>query len=203
MDIGATALRGIMGTLFVGHGTQKLFGWFDGHGPDGTGGYFESVGLHPGKRNAIAAGVTETVGGALLLSGALTPAAAAMLNGTMVTAMRTAHKGTGPWVTEGGWEYPLVLAAATTALADRGPGRFSVDAARFPWMKGPLAALFAAGAGVAGSYLITALSKPAPEASPPEPQAAGDETREEGGRFARPEQLEPTADAPSQATLPG
>lgn len=202
MDIGATALRGIIGTLFMGHGTQKLFGWFDGHGPDGTGGYFESVGLHPGRRNAIAAGVTETVGGALLTAGALTPVAAAMLNGTMVTAMRTAHKGKGPWVTEGGWEYALSLVAATTALADRGPGRLSVDEARFPWMKGPLAAAFAVGAGVAGSYLITALGKPAPEAQP-EPQPAADDTREETGRFARPEQLAPSADAPEQATLPG
>lgn len=203
MDIGATALRGIIGTLFVGHGTQKLFGWFGGGGPDGTGGFFESLGLAPGKRNAIAAGAAETVGGALLTAGALTPVAAAMLNGTMATAMRTAHKGKGPWVTSGGWEYNLVLIAATTALADSGPGRYSVDDARFPWMRGPLAAAFAVGAGLAGSYLSTALSRPAGQEAPEQPQAAEDATREESGRFASTEQLAPTEESATQATLPG
>jgi putative oxidoreductase len=201
MDIGATALRGIIGTLFVGHGTQKLFGWFDGHGPDGTGGYFESLGLRPGKRHALAAGAAETVGGALLTAGALTPVAAALLNGTMATAMRTAHKGKGPWVTGGGWEYNLVLMAATTALADRGPGRFSVDEARFPWMKGPLAAALAVGAGLAGSYLATASplnAAPDPEA---EAEAPKDQTREGTGRFAASgSPVDTPAEAPAQTT---
>lgn len=43
-----TILRLLIGLLFVGHGTQKLFGWFGGHGPDGTGQFFESIGLKPG-----------------------------------------------------------------------------------------------------------------------------------------------------------
>jgi len=29
-------LRVTVGALFVGHGTQKLFGWFGGEGPYGT-----------------------------------------------------------------------------------------------------------------------------------------------------------------------
>ena len=49
--------RLLIGGLFIGHGTQKLFGWFGGHGPEGTGQFFESLGLRPGKQNAIAAGV--------------------------------------------------------------------------------------------------------------------------------------------------
>lgn len=184
MDIGATALRGVIGTLFIGHGTQKLFGWFGGKGPDATGGFFESLGLQPGRRHAVAAGATETAGGALLVAGALTPVAAAAVNATMLTAARTAHKGKGPWVTGGGWEYNLVLMAAATALADTGPGRVSVDAARFPWMKGTLAAAFAVGAGVAGSYLATSSrlnEAPEPE---PQPEPARDETRAATGRFA-------------------
>ena len=55
MDLGRFLLRGVVGPLFVGHGTQKLFGWFGGHGPDATGGFFESLGLRPGKRHATAA----------------------------------------------------------------------------------------------------------------------------------------------------
>lgn len=204
VDIGRTALRGVVGTLFIGHGTQKLFGWFGGHGPEGTGGFFESLGLRPGKRHAYAAGAAETVGGAMLAAGALTPLAAAMLNGTMVTAMRTAHRGKGPWASGGGWELNLVLIAAATALADTGPGRPSVDEARFGWMKGPLAAGFAVGAGVLGSYLATSERfMPAPEAQPVA-EPAEDATRGESGRFASStEQLEPTAGSATQATLPG
>ena len=48
MDLGRTILRGVVGPLMVGHGTQKLFGWFGGHGLEGTGGFFESLGLRPG-----------------------------------------------------------------------------------------------------------------------------------------------------------
>lgn len=204
VDIGRTALRGVVGTLFIGHGTQKLFGWFGGSGPEATGGYFESLGLRPGKRHAYAAGAAETVGGAMLAAGALTPVAAAMLNGTMATAMRTTHKGKGPWASDGGWELNLVLMAAATALADQGPGRPSVDEARFGWMKGPLAAAFAVGAGVLGSYLATSERfMPAPEPEP-EPQAAEDATREQSGRFtSNTEQLEPTRESATQATLPG
>lgn len=32
MEIGLLILRVVVGALFVGHGTQKLFGWFDGPG---------------------------------------------------------------------------------------------------------------------------------------------------------------------------
>ena len=43
----AVVVRGVLGPLFVGHGAQKLFGSFGGHGLDGTGGFFESLGLIP------------------------------------------------------------------------------------------------------------------------------------------------------------
>ena len=72
MDLGRLLLRGVVGPLFVGHGTQKLFGWFGGHGVEGTGGFFENLGLRPGKRHATAAGWAEAGGGALLTLGAFT-----------------------------------------------------------------------------------------------------------------------------------
>lgn len=137
MSIGSAAVRGIVGPLFVGHGTQKLFGWFGGHGIEGTGGFFESLGLRPGRRNAIAAGVTEALGGALLTLGAATPLAATMVSSTMVTAIRKVHAPKGPWVTEGGYEYNLVLIGAMAAVVDHGPGSPSVDAKLFPNWKGP------------------------------------------------------------------
>jgi len=155
MTLGSTLVRGVIGPLFVGHGTQKLFGWFGGHGLEGTGGYFESLGLRPGRSHATAAGVAEAVGGALLTLGAATPLAATMVSGTMVTAIRKAHADNGPWVANGGYEYNLVVIAAVTALAERGPGRLSIDASLFPnWRGSAWAALSLAGA-VAGSYVGT------------------------------------------------
>src|SRR3954463_8230815 len=169
MNVGKLALRGVIGPLFVGHGTQKLFGWFGGHGLEGTAGFFEQgIGLRPGKRHATAAGLSEAVGGALLTAGALTPLASSMIIGTMVTAIRKVHAPKGPWVTEGGYEYNAVLIATMVAIAESGPGKPSVDAALFPRMKGTGWALLALAAGPAGSYLATEyFNEPAPPA--PEP----------------------------------
>src|SRR4051794_20317572 len=182
MNFGQLAIRGVVGPLFVGHGAQKLFGWFDGHGIEGTGGFFESLGLRPGRRHATAAGVAETLGGALLTIGAATPLAATLLSSTMVTAIRKVHAPNGPWVTEGGYEYNLVLIGTLAALVDHGPGRPSVDARLFPNWKGPAWAAAMLGAAVAGSHLVHRLSAPAPEdtASAGDPEvtaAAAEEAR--------------------------
>ena len=155
MTIGSVLVRGVVGPLFVGHGTQKLFGWFGGHGLEGTGGYFESLGLRPGKVHARVAGIAETLGGALVTLGALTPLGTTLISGTMITAARTAHANNGPWVTNGGYEYNLVIIAAMTALAQNGPGSLSVDEAHFPDLKGSALAALALGAAAAGSYLGT------------------------------------------------
>jgi putative oxidoreductase len=155
MKLGAIALRATVGPLMIGHGTQKLFGWFGGHGLEGTGGFFEKLGLRPGREHAELAGAAEALGGALITAGCLTPVGASMVSGSMITAIRTAHRGTGPWATSGGWEYPAVLVATMTALAENGPGPLSVDGRRFPRLKGLHWALLSLGAACAGSYLVT------------------------------------------------
>lgn len=155
MQLGAPFIRGVLGPLFVGHGAQKLFGWFGGHGIEGTGAFFESLGLRPGRRHALAAGVAETAGGALLMLGLLTPLATSALSATMITAVRTAHRDKGVWVTDGGYEYNLVLITALAGLVDNGPGRPSLDDALLPRLKGPGWAAISLGAAVAGSYLAT------------------------------------------------
>jgi len=173
MDLGRLALRTTVGPLFFGHGAQKLFGWFGGHGPEGTGAAFESMGLRPGKRHATAAGAAEAAGGALLTLGALTPVASAVISGVMVTAIRKAHLKNGPWVTNGGFEYPLALIGVATALAETGPGRPSVDAALFPRLHGAPFALLGLAAGAAGSYLAT--SERFNQTAPAPQEAAVDE----------------------------
>jgi putative oxidoreductase len=178
MKLGALVLRGTIGAFFVGHGTQKLFGWFDGPGLDGVTGMMGKLGYRPPRRHAQLVGGAETAGGAMLVLGALTPVATAMLTGSMVTAIRKVHWAKGPWNTSGGYEYNAVLIAAMAALADAGPGPLSVDSALLKRMHGPAWAAAAVAAGVAGSYLVERPPFNEPE---PEPEART-------GRFERTEQ---------------
>lgn len=183
MKLGSLLIRGLVGPLFIGHGTQKLFGWFGGHGLEGTSGFFESIGLRPGRRHATAAGVTETAGGALLTLGLATPVAATLISGTMVTAIRKVHGKAGPWVTNGGWEYNALILAAMAAITDAGPGPLSIDARRAPSFHGPALAVVGLGAAVAGSYLGThpAVNPPGPAPSEGEGDVAGDPAMQEAG----------------------
>lgn len=173
MKLGLALVRLIVGALFFGHGTQKLFGWFGGHGPDGTGQFFEgSLGLAPGKRNALTAGAAEAGGGALLAAGLFTPLAAATLTGAMATAIKTAHLDKGPWVSDGGYEYNLVLMAIVFAVTDTGPGGWSLDAAFGKERSGPGWAIAELLAGLGGSAAILAAAQRATDASSTSPAEA-------------------------------
>jgi putative oxidoreductase len=127
MDTGLLIIRLFIGLLFVGHGTQKLLGWFGGHGLEGTGKFFEGLGYRPGKPFAAMAGLSEAGGGLLLAAGLLTPLAAAVIIGVMVNAIAAAHWENGLWVTDGGYEFPLTNAVVALAVACTGPGSVSVD----------------------------------------------------------------------------
>jgi putative oxidoreductase len=178
MKIGRLLLRTTVGAFFIGHGTQKLFGWFGGNGLEGTAEGFEHLGLRPAKANAVAAGLAEAGGGALMVAGLETPLAAAALTATMLTAIRTVHFKNGPWAAEGGYEYNAVLIAAALAIAEVGPGPLSLDAARGRERSGSRWALAALAAGVAGAFgaYAFASSQPARAAEsdvPEQPSANG------------------------------
>jgi len=153
------AARTTIGLLFVGHGTQKLIGWFGGGGLEGTGGHFEQAGLRPGRRNALAAGAAEAGGGLLFALGAATPLAASSLSAVMITAIKTVHWPKGLWSSAGGYEYNLVLLAAVFGLTENGPGELSIDGllGRKRW--GTAWALAALAAGAAGSAAVLAAAK--------------------------------------------
>ncbi|RBP91443.1 putative oxidoreductase [Cytobacillus firmus] len=127
MDLGLLIIRLVIGVLFIGHGTQKLFGWFGGHGLKGTGGWFESIGMKPGVMMAFFAGLAELLGGILFSIGLLTPLAALMIAGTMVMAIVKVHGPNGLWATSNGYEYNLTLLAVAIGIALIGPGRYALD----------------------------------------------------------------------------
>jgi putative oxidoreductase len=156
----------LVGGLFAAHGAQKLFGWFGGHGPDGTAQFFESIGLRPGRQNAIAAGASEAGGGLLLASGVATPVAGSALHGVMTSAIRHVHAEKGPWNTEGGWEYNAVLVGAIFAVVEERSG--------MAWALASLAA------GVGGSLAISTVAAREEEPAPaPEPTEAVVEVTEQ------------------------
>lgn len=161
MDIGLLIIRLVVGMLFVGHGVQKLFGWFGGHGLEGTGHFFESVGYRPGRFMALVAGVTEVLGGFFLASGFLTPLGAAMVIGVMINAIATVKGSRGLW---SGYELDLVYGVVAGALAFSGPGMYSLDALLGLDLSGPVwgAAAIALGAVTALLTLGARRLVPAP-----------------------------------------
>ncbi|APB78101.1 MULTISPECIES: DoxX family protein [Paenibacillus] len=125
---GLLMIRLVVGLLLVGHGAQKLFGWFGGYGPKGTGGWMESIGIKPGVFMAVSAGLMELLGGALFALGLFTPLAALLITVTMLGAIFKVHGPNGIWATANGYEYPLVLIAVAIGIALTGAGSYSIDA---------------------------------------------------------------------------
>ena len=131
MDVGLLIIRLVIGVLFIGHGAQKLFGWFGGYGLKGTGGWMESIGIKPGVTMAVFAGLAELIGGILFAAGLLTPLAGIMIAATMVMAIVKVHGPNGLWATQNGYEYNLTLLVVAIGVALTGPGQYALDAFLF------------------------------------------------------------------------
>jgi len=121
------ALRFAGGAIFVAHGAQKLFGAFGGYGLEGTGQFFDSVGLNPGYLMALLAGVVEFFGGLALILGLFVRPAAAALAFAMLVAVVAVHLSKGFFLDKGGYEYALAMLAVSVSLALSGGGRASLD----------------------------------------------------------------------------
>ncbi|MCI2253596.1 DoxX family protein [Domibacillus sp. PGB-M46] len=124
-DLGLLIIRLVIGLTFVGHGAQKLFGWFGGTGITGTGSFIQSIGIKEGAKVwAVLAGLFEFVGGLLFAAGFLTWIGAIMIIIVMIDAIFAVHGKNGYWMTNGGFEYNLVLIAAAIGIALIGPGDY-------------------------------------------------------------------------------
>jgi putative oxidoreductase len=128
LDAGLVVLRIVLGMTMAAHGYGKLF---RGGRIPGTAGWFESIGMRPGRLHAYLAAVTELGAGIALALGLLTPIAAAAFVSLMFVAAWTIHRGKGFFVVSDGWEYNLVLAGGAVAVAIAGAGRLSIDHAIF------------------------------------------------------------------------
>ena len=127
-DLALLALRLMAGSVFVFHGSQKLFGLFGGYGIAGTAGWMESIGIPFPTASVVLAGSAELLGGLAFLTGIYARSLSLPLVVTMLVAALTAHSGFD--VTQGGMEYPLVMATIALAVGLAGPGRLSVGAGR-------------------------------------------------------------------------
>src|SRR5437763_17076912 len=104
------------------HGAQKLFGWFGGHGPSGTAGFFGQLGYRIPLLMALLAGMSEA-GGAFLAFGFLTPLACLGIVVVMVNAIGMVHLKNGFCTGNGGGGVPLTLAGVEVRLRAHGTGR--------------------------------------------------------------------------------
>ena len=84
MDQGLLIARIVLGLLMAGHGAQKLFGWFGGHGLAGTSGFFGSLGFRPAKLFAAAAATGEVASGVLVALGLFGPVGPAIMLSIMI-----------------------------------------------------------------------------------------------------------------------
>jgi len=150
MDLALLVLRLVVGLTFTAHGAQKLFGAFGGPGIEGTAGFFEQIGLRPGKLHGWVAASTEFFGGLAIALGIVTPIPAAALLAVMTAAVITVHLKNGFFASNQGFEFNLVLAAALFALAGIGAGGWSLDNALNIGMTGTDWALGALGVGLLG-----------------------------------------------------
>jgi Predicted membrane protein len=111
-----TLLRIAAGFLFMSHGLQKIFGLFGGRPVS----VLSLLG---------AAGIIETIGGALIMLGLATAPVALICSGEMAYAYFTSHLPRGTWPILNRGEPAALFAFIFLYIATRGSGSFSVEGA--------------------------------------------------------------------------
>ncbi len=150
LSLGLLVLRVGVGLTLAAHGYAK---YFKGGRIAGTAGWFDSMGMRPGRFHAILAASTEIGAGLLFAAGLVTPLAALAFVGLMFVAYYTSHRSNGFFIVGNGYEYNFVLAIIATAVTITGPGKYSLDytLGMIEDFDGWIGLLIAAGGGVAAA----------------------------------------------------
>lgn len=166
VDLGLAGLRIYLGLLMMAHGSQKLFGWFNGDGIRGTAEYFASIRFRRPVSFTILAGLAEAGGGFLLGAGLGMPLGAAILVGALLGIAIAGHEGNGFWNHNEapGIELPLSLLMIAATFAVTGPGRYSLDAVLGWQYTGPVWGGLAIGGGLLSG--LGAMRMRTPRSSP-------------------------------------
>lgn len=115
-------LRVVTGAIFVGHGLIK----WNVMGLDGTTAMLAGLGFPAASLFAVLLIVAEVLGGALLILGAWTHWTAKILAFVALVALVTVHLKNG-FIGQGGYEFILLILAASVSLMITGPGKWSLD----------------------------------------------------------------------------
>jgi len=126
LSLGLLSLRIGLGVIFMAHGMQKLFGFFDGSGLKAVATMLQGMGFVPPLFWACLLGLSEELGGIFILTGLFTRIGAGLIAIAMIVAIAKVHGAKGLFMAKGGFEYPLLIILACVCLILAGAGRFSV-----------------------------------------------------------------------------
>ena len=126
-DMAWLLLRLVVGITFVMHGSQKLFGAFNGPGVQGFAGFLGSLGVPAPILFSWIVSLVEFFGGLALILGIFTRLFALLISVDMTVALLLVHVKNGFFAGAGGFELVLLLLASALALATHGAGKWSVE----------------------------------------------------------------------------
>ena len=121
---GSLIMRVPLGLALMAHGWGKLFN--EGQ-PQAFADALKSLGAEPSYFLAVLTGLSETVGGGLLVIGLLSRLSALSNAIVMVTAIVLAHLKQ-PMFGQGSFELQILMLAAAVMLLIHGGGKLSLDA---------------------------------------------------------------------------
>lgn len=127
VDAGILVLRVVLGLTIAAHGAQKSLGWFGGRGIEGWTRAITNMRFRPAWFWARVSAWGE-LSAVLVAIGLLTPVMVVPIVCAMLVAMINSHWAKGFWSTGGGYEFNLLIIAASVAVGLAGPGTLSLDA---------------------------------------------------------------------------
>jgi putative oxidoreductase len=127
-DLAPLLIRVPLGIIFIAHGLDKWLGTFHGGGFLKTLAAFTQMGMPLPIVSSYLATFGELIGGILMLLGLMTPVGAFLIAVTMGVATFVVHLDGGLFAQDGGFEYTLMLLAASLSVFISGPGKYSLDA---------------------------------------------------------------------------